>query len=83
MAIKIEHTGSFKAQSTDGQKYTIFIFTEYVIGEMLNDPTGTFNNGFHLKTSEGKHVNHIGKGKYVILGLHGEIPITSDDPNAP
>ncbi len=76
-------TQTFTAQSKDGHEFVIHVYTESYNASTTDasgmEPTGRSD----FRTSDGKRVNHEGKGKYVIFGPSGEIPVTSDDPDAP
>jgi len=78
-------TRTFNARTQDGREETIMVFTEFFDASTLDGPSGMQPTGrFRLETSQGRHVNHLGKGKYIMLGTRGEkIPLTSRDPNAP
>ena len=78
---EIKHTGTFTAKSADEDTFTIHKFTEYCKGHTSSGPY--CEEGMKkLETEDGLAVNWIEKGKYVIIGVK-EIPVTSDDPNAP
>lgn len=83
MATRRKRTATFTAHSADGREYTIHAITEYFVTDTLDGPGGLMANRLDLKTQDGKPVSHVAKGKYTIFGIHGEIPLTSDDPNAP
>jgi len=36
-----------------------------------------------LRTEDGRYVNYLAKGKYEIVDDDGNIPVKSDDPEAP
>jgi len=79
---RVEHTGTFAAAGNDGQQYTIYEFTEIVAVPTTGNPGGERPGIRSLQLSTGEPVNRMDKGKYEIMSSVN-IPITSDDPNAP
>jgi hypothetical protein len=76
MADYIQEAGSFVAKELSGKTHIIrkSAKTIKVAGILA---TGTIS----LVTTEGLHVTRLGKGSYRLT--ESEIPLTSDDPNAP
>jgi hypothetical protein len=85
MSVKrIEHTGTFSAVDKDGMEYTVHELTEILgVSGTFRSPPTEMEGMKSLKISSGEHVNRIEKGRYEVVSAFGNIPITSDDPNAP
>ena len=77
----IKQTGTFVAFDKDGQEYTILEFTETKQCGTLDGPNQELEIGKRWMTGK-RHVNRIAKGQYEIVSLPN-IPITSNDPDAP
>jgi hypothetical protein len=81
---RIDHTGTFSAVDKDGKEYTVHEYTRITgIPATRETPAGEMEVGKFLKTSDNQDVNRIDKGKYEIVSVFGNIPLTSDDPHAP
>ncbi len=83
MTARMRHTQTFTARSEDGHEFVIHVYTESYNASTTDASGRELTGREDFKTSDGKRVNHVGKGKYVIFGPSGEIPVTSDDPDAP
>jgi len=76
------HLGSFAAWDGKAQRYTIHHYIERKGVNSKTTPPGT-TAGLHVfKTSDGREVKRIAKGRYVILDSQGEVPVHSDSPDA-
>ena len=73
-------TGTFRAVDKDGKKYTIHEFTNIIDVATRENPGGEAEGTKFLRTSDGKHVNRMEKGKYEMV--FPPTSLTSDDPNA-
>lgn len=73
---RIRKTGQFHAVDSNGRRYTILVYTEFI-------PTsGQSIEGLkYLTTTEGDAVNWIEKGHY--RSIRGGVQLTSSDPAAP
>jgi hypothetical protein len=76
-----EQVGTFDAVDDRGHHHTIHIYETSKEASGL-DGTGVDKGKKVLRTARGEQVTRRAKGKYVIHHA-GEIPVTSDDPNAP
>lgn len=79
--IELECVGSFTAQTPEGERHTIEIWTRFAPvhdRDRLRVTPGLIV----LTTTDGSSVDHIARGQY---RLHGnpEISLSSDDPDAP
>jgi hypothetical protein len=81
MATRVEQTGSFIATDERGGRHWLLVFTEYVRVPSTGKGGAKEKEGATcIRTSEGKHVERQGKGKYKIMETG--IVLTSDDPDA-
>jgi hypothetical protein len=72
--------GAFQARDKEGRVYLIEKWMKFA------DATTSAGRGMEpvqpsLRTSDGRHVNRLGKGRYEIP--EDDIALTSDDPAAP
>jgi hypothetical protein len=74
-------TGSFQAIGSDGQTYTVEVWTDFIDTGTLDDPHSETPGMQSLRTSAGEHLNYLGKGEYKMVGR--DIILRSTDPNAP
>jgi hypothetical protein len=71
------YIGSFTAVDKQGKAYAVEAERLYhIVGDDETEGVG------RLKTSSGDSVRKVGDRRYEIVTFSGNIPITSDDPNA-
>lgn len=78
--LSIEIVGSFTANGSDGQRYTVNILQNVFHHNSSEGPRRVAGTQW-LALENGMHVDFNGKGEYLIVEL--DIQLTSDDPNAP
>ena len=78
-----KHTGTFKTHSDDGKIFTIHEYTNFIKSGSFEDPDQLTAGMKELRTSDGKTVNRIEKGKYKILDVFGNVTVYSNMPDAP
>lgn len=81
--------GTFRAKDPDGHAYDLRMFATFWIGSSAFDPYGMTTPEEGLKVicdAAGNVVFWKGKGRYTMISpsppFH-DVPLTSDDPNAP
>ena len=80
--MRTQRTSRFSAVNKGGRTYTIYEYT-YIVDLADRGTPGEEKEGMKFyKTSKGDPVNVLAKGKYEIVSVPN-IPLTSDDPNAP
>jgi hypothetical protein len=81
MRSHVEQTGSFIATDERGDRHWLLVFTEY-IGVPATSKSGAKKEevGTSVKTTDGKHVDRLGRGKYKVVETG--VRLTSDDPDA-
>jgi hypothetical protein len=79
--MSIRKTGSFMTVDDDGRRYIIYIYTNFIKAGTFDDPNAVLEGMKEFRTSNGMHVNQIGKGKYKIVQTG--VILTSDDVDAP
>jgi hypothetical protein len=81
MATRVEQTGSFIATDERGGRHWLLVFTEYVrIPATGKGGAKEKEAATRIRTTEGKHVERRGEGKYKVIETG--IELTSDDPDA-
>lgn len=78
----IVRIGSFVARDGDGKDYQIGIYEKRHRTSERDGGIG-YSGGKLLKTSDGRKVHYVSQGNYELESLPENIPLTSDDPNAP
>lgn len=62
-------TGQFTAESEDGRRFDLSIYTEILDAGTLQNPGATLAGAKSILTSEGHHVNRIDDLNYEIVEL--------------
>ena len=84
MGMRTNQVGSFIARDDDGREYTIHILTYTVsVGNKSDSNAEREGMTSSLRTSDGRAVNRLEKGRYELLHPVRNVRLTSDDPNAP
>ena len=74
----------FDASEASGKSHSIVGIKQSIgVTALDSDKKEELEDGYEFRTTDGRHVNHAGKGKYKIVDLPENIPITTDDPIAP
>jgi hypothetical protein len=80
MARRTVRTGGFVAIDAQGKSYSLDVLREYV--DVVTTGGSSRIGGLKaIHTKDGKEVNRIEKGKYLIVETNTEL--TSNDQNAP
>lgn len=75
----------FSAREENGDEIIIFIEHGVLDSTLKRDQRQGYgqNRLPGLRTEDGRYVNYISKGRYEIVDEEANIPVSSDDPNAP
>ena len=79
--MSVRQTGQFQALGSDGQQYTVIVYTKFETARPFGGRVTEVAKGHFLRTSAGKEVRSVSKGHYNIATTG--VTLTSDDPNAP
>lgn len=79
---RIESVGEFTVRATDAKQYRVRHTREILDVGTQDNPNAELPGMNHLRTTDGRAVNKTGDRTYEIVG-HPNIPVTSNDPNAP
>ncbi len=77
----LELTGTFETVGSNGERYALYEYTEYIPAGTFGDPNAMVEGLKEFRTSEGLHVNRVGKGQYKILQTG--LSLHSNSPDAP
>jgi hypothetical protein len=75
------HIQEFTAHDANGRNYTLHVYQEWHEQRGFDGKPERVKSLKAIETSNGDAVNRNDKGRYHLVV--GEVPLTSDDPDAP